>query len=42
MNVDAAARTSAQEIEVSGIIMIIMIIMMTVIIIMVIMIIDYG
>ena len=28
MNVDAAARTSAQEIEVSGIIMIIMIIMM--------------
>ena len=36
MNVDAAARTSAQEIEVSGIIMIIMIIMMTVIIIMVI------
>ena len=42
MNVDAAARTSAQEIEVSGIIMIIMIIMMTVIIIMVIMFIDYG
>ena len=42
MNVDAAARTSAQEIEVSGIIMIIMIIMMIVIIIMVIMIIDYG
>ena len=40
MNVDAAARTSAQEIEVSGIIMIIMIIMMTVIIIMVIMIIE--
>ena len=38
MNVDAAARTSAQEIEVSSIIMIIMIIMMIMIIIIVIMI----
>ena len=36
MNVDAAARTSAQEIEVSGIVMIIMIIMKIMIIIIVI------
>ena len=44
MNVDAAARTSAQEIEVSGMIMIIMIIMLILIIIIVIMIMlnDYD